>query len=132
MEQTLYYRTAVLIFALTPAAFGGAIKVAFDNKNYEVDLAQDSVVFNEPGFSKKIMKRKCNRSLIEQFAADLMANKTYLVEAKMAVIPKGAIKVSFDGKTKFALRYMDEGKYFYDLPSKIKNLWLTSERICSR
>ncbi len=132
MEHPLSYWTAVLIFVFTPVAFGGVIRVAFDNKSYEVNLTKDSVAFNEPGFSKKIMKQKCNRALIEQFASDLKANKTYLAEVKKDVLPKGAIKVSFDGKTKFALRYMDEGKYFYDLPSKVKNLWLTSERICSR
>ncbi len=126
------YRAVLIIFVFTPLAFAGPIQVTFDKQSYEVNLTKDFLVFHEQGFSKKIIKQKCNRALIDQFAADLKTNKTSLADMTKANFPSGAIKVSFDGKTKLALRFRDEGKYFSDLPSKVKNLWLTSERVCAR
>jgi hypothetical protein len=48
MELVLYYWTALIIFVFTPFAFAGPISVSFDDKNYELNLAQDFVAFNEP------------------------------------------------------------------------------------
>ncbi len=106
--------------------------MVIDEKTYEVNMTKEFLEFSETGFSKKIKKQKCNRALVEQFAADLKVNKNNLMDAPKGNLPKGAIKISFDGKAKFALRFANEGNYFSDLPSKAKNLWLTSMRVCAR
>lgn len=126
------FEITFMIFTFASSVFAGPTQVSFDEKRYEVNLTKDFLAFNEDGFTKKVKKQKCNRALIEQFEADLNANKTNLIEAPKSGVPKGAIKVLFDGKTKFALRFASEGKYFSDLPSKAKNLWITSERVCVR
>ncbi len=123
---------AVIFFFLTPIVFAGPIRISFDDIKYEVNLTKDSISFDESGFSKRIKKQKCNRSLVHQFTAELKTNIAITSESKKTGVPKGAIRIAFSGKDHFALRFESEGRYFADLPSKFKNLWLTSERVCKR
>ncbi len=112
--------------------FAGSIRVSFDDKKYELNLTKNFVSFDESGFSKKIKMQKCNHALIEQFAVELRSNKANISESKKAGAPKGAIHIAVDGKDGFALRFEPEGKYFSDMPSKFKNLYLTSARVCKQ
>lgn len=114
------------------SSFAGPLQVTLDDKTYELNQTKDTLAFDERGFSKKIKKQKCNKALFEQFTADLNSNKKSLIDMPKEDFPAGAIKITFDGKTKTALRLGSEGQYFADLPSKFRNLWLTSDKVCSR
>ena len=130
--EPLRYVIAFLISIHLPRAFASPISVSFDGQSYEVNLMQNSVAFKETGFSESVKKQKCNRMVFDLFTNELKANQTPLADMKKADIPKGSITVSIEGNTKVAFRNANEGKYFLDLPSKFKNLWLTSRKVCQR
>lgn len=121
---------AVLIFAFSLSAFAETVQVSFDNTKYEMNFAKSHIDFKEVGFSKKLEKKKCNAKLVDQFTNEFKQNKNNLAELKNTKVPNGAIKISYDKKSRFAFRFQDEGKYFSDLSSKFKTLWLTSKRVC--
>jgi len=132
VEFVLRYLMVLIFFAVSPSVFAEAVQVSFDNKKYDINLTKIQIDFKEIGFSKKIKKEKCNATLVDQFLNEFKQNINNLAEIKSTQASKGAVKVSFDKKSRFAFRFQDEGKYFLDLSSKFKTLWLTSKRVCKR
>ena len=123
---------AILFFFLTQPAAAAATRVQFGQTSYELEVSKNSIAFSETGFSQKVKRRKCNQTLYLNFIKDFNRNQTNLAVFATPEKLKGAIKVSTEGKTKVAFRSKSEGKYFTSLPSRFKNLWLTSKRLCSQ
>ena len=108
------------------------IHVSFDNKKYKLEVQKEYVFLNESGFSKKVLKMNCNRIHFDDFISHFQKYEPSLLEVRSKEFLKSAIQVIVEDKMKIALRHTAEGIFFSDLPSKFKNLWLTSERLCKK
>jgi hypothetical protein len=123
----------IIAISLAQSAFAQTVRVTFGENGYELNLTRDFVAFSESGFSTKVRRQKCNQNLLDHFTNEFNRNQRHLADLHDTTgAVKGGIKVFSDGKTKFAFRVGSEGIYLTDVPSKFKNLWLTSERLCAR
>ncbi len=121
----------ILVLFLLQSANAQTFKVTMDSTSYEIKITHRYIAFKDQFFSQKIIKKNCNKLLIEQFRKNWVRHTSSLVIIKNGRLLNGVINVLVDSQKKYTIRYSKSGLYLSQVPSVIKNLWFTSKRLCS-
>lgn len=105
--------------------------VSYKNIQYYLINSNDSLVYFDSNFSKKFIKRKCNRMMIDTFLSKLEKSQKKIFppasNTKQAIVlqNKNNISKRYSTSSKF-------GKFLLDIPKKILNMAIRDQYRCKK
>lgn len=122
----------MLLFSISSLAYGESLTIKDGSKVIHLQVGLKKISYQDENFKKIIHRKKCNQFIFDSFRKQINNQSKKLIKVKGQVKIKEPLQVILGEEEKLALRHSKSGRFFSRIPSKIKNIWLTSKRVCKK
>jgi hypothetical protein len=126
----MYIKFLILNIFLISNIFAGTTIVNYGLFKYQFEQSATKLRLTGNQLSLSIEKKECNKTVIEEFEEEMTQVST--IREHFVTPPKGSVEIKQGSKTFYISAKGNSGRYFLQLPNKIKALKVQDKILCSR